>query len=96
MTPGPSGWSDLAKELLRTLASAGPWPLVVLIIGLAVLILAGFLGTFYLVQRGRRKARVKIGIASIELDGQIEERPPRRTPPRGGGSPPAGDGLDAR
>ena len=68
-------------KLLDSLTRAGPWPLVVLLLGLVALLLLAF----YFLQRGRKKATLKIGIASFELEGQIEERPLRKPVPRGDG-----------
>ena len=64
------GTSALADKLFTSLANAGPWPIVVLVLGILALLLI----FFAYVQRGRKSAILKIPfIASIDLKGQIEE-----------------------
>jgi hypothetical protein len=69
---------DALVKFLNVIASGGPWPLVVLVLGSLGLVLGLFLGVFIIVQRGRKNATLKLWIASIDISGEIEERPARR------------------
>jgi hypothetical protein len=72
---------DALEKLFSAVVSGGPWPVVVLLLGAFALLLV----TFMIVQRGRKKATFKFWIASIDISGEIEERPLReknkKTPP---------------
>jgi hypothetical protein len=73
------GLVGVAEQLLNHLTGTGPWPLVVLVLGLVFGVVTIFLVAFYFLQRGRKSARLKIWIADIDLKGQIEEGPPVRS-----------------
>jgi hypothetical protein len=57
--------------LFSAIVGGGPWPAVVLFLGTLALLL----GAFIIVQRGRKKATFKFWIGSIDISGEIEERP---------------------
>lgn len=70
----------LGEKFFNTVANGGAWPIVVLVaaILLAVLcLIAVILATFVVVQRGRKKATLKLWIATFDLTGEIQERPRR-------------------